>query len=294
VGKQHYGRELWERMGEFVDAADNLPVYDCGPWTIRKLFFLCQYVAQVTTAMVGSRFFSSANYIDLFASSGVCRVTAESGRQQLYPGSALLAAGCKKPFDNIFVVEKEADLLSALQQRIKRLETSSRVQAWNGDANVLIDKVAAAIPDRALNVAFIDPYSLDIHFKTISTLAKARPMDLLILFADAMDIARNVDEYYYSRHSDKLDLLLGERSNWRQGWEKLHNRDGGNLRQFFAEVYLSQLKLLGYSFSRTLPINSDHGPLYRLVFASKHERGLKFWDISANEDLEGNKGLFGI
>ena len=293
MAKEHSGRELWERMQEFVAQDDGLPCYDCGSWTLHKLFFLCQYLATTTQAIVGNPKFSSVNYVDMFAGNGVCRLRDEEGRRPRYAGSAMLAAGCRKPFDNVFVVEREAENVQALQERLRRLGAQSKIKVFQGDANAEVTAVASAIPDRSLTVAFVDPFSLDVHFASVAALASARPLDLIILFADAMDIARNVEEYYYPKRSDKLDLFLGSQSNWRAGWDRLTDRSGYSCRRFFGNCYLSQLTRLGYRHTRIRPIQSDLGqPLYSLVYASKHPLGLKFWDIASHEDLGGNRGLW--
>jgi three-Cys-motif partner protein len=222
----------------------------------------------------------------------VCEVEERGGTLRRYPGSALIAAHCTKPFSNLFLVDSDAEKMSALLKRIGKLAARTSIQKWVGDANPLVDDVANAIPSRSLTVAFIDPYSLDIRFDSVRRLAQQRPLDLLILFADAMDIVRNVELNYYPRKSDKLDLFLGT-PEWRKDWDALANRDGPSTRAMFARVYLKQLATLGYAHSRTRVIAGEAGPLYRLVYASKDPLGLRFWDIAESEDLEGNKSLFG-
>jgi three-Cys-motif partner protein len=292
--KRNYGRELWDKMVEFARLPDDGPVYECEYWTREKLYFLSNYLAQVTHAIVGNPNFSSVNYVDLFAGSGICSVRCEDNVRRRYPGSALLAAGCAKPFDRLLLIEKEQQKLDALHQRIQRPNSASRISSWLGDANEIIDKVVPAIPHRSLTVAFVDPYSLDVHYNTIAQLAASRPLDLLILFADDIDLIRNVQTYYYPRLDGKLDLFLGSNSNWRDAWDQLVVRDAPRVRQLFADLYLAQLAQLGYGHSDVLPIPRGHRPLYRLVYASKHPLGLKFWRIAASEDVGGNKDLFGI
>ena len=292
MARQHYGRELWDRMCDFVAQPDGLIEYECGTWTIQKLFFLCHYLGVTTQAMVGHPQFDSINYIDLFAGAGVC-VTNES-RTRRYPGSALIAAGCQKHFSNLYLVEQDKARLEALKSRIERLRSPTVIHTFNEDANDVASAVAGSLPGRSLNIAFIDPYSLDIRFDSIQVLASGRPLDLIILFADRMDVQRNVDEYYYPQKSDKLDLFLGPASNWRIDYDNLLNRDGGRIREMFASIYLRQLRTLGYMHTRTKSIEGDNGALYRLVYASKNSLGLKFWDVAESEGLGGERSLFGV
>jgi len=293
MAKRHAGRELWARMQRFAEVEDGLPVYECGPWTLEKLFFLCQYLATTTKVIVGNSKFSSVDYLDLFASNGVCSVTGDDGRARRYAGSALLAAGCEKPFNNLFLVEKDPSNAEALARRLNRLNTRSKVDIQVGDANAASVNLASRLPHGSLTVAFVDPFSLGIHFETLRLLASRRAMDFIILFADSMDISRNVEEYYASQRSDKLDLFLGKDSNWRGSWAKLADHTGSSCRKFFADTYIAQFSQLGYAYHRVKAIASDRGQLYSLVYLSKNDLGLKFWDIAANERLDGTKGLFG-
>lgn len=291
MARRNFGRELWERMCAVVADDDGLSVTPFKYWTAEKLFFVCQYLAQTTTAMWGNPRFRGLNYIDLFCGNGVCEVYCEE-RVRRYPGSALLAAGCQKPFSNLFLVDKDAACIEALRTRITRLGSGSHSRYWTGDANAVISDVCAQIPPKSLSVAFLDPWSLGVHFETIRELAADRAVDLIILFPDAMDIARNVDKDYYPRKSNKLDLVLGEEEDWRPAWDRLDNREAGKCREFFANLYQERLAKLGYRYTDSQEISAGHRPIYRLVYASKNELGLKFWRIAAREDLYGNKGLF--
>jgi len=287
--RTEYGRELWDRMVGHVRDHDPFDLdYECGEWTIEKLFILSNYLAQVTQAMKGNSKFSSLVYVDLFASSGVCRVKSTDRR---YPGSALLAAGCAKPFDRLLLVDKEQTKLEVLSKRIDAVGYRGECKLHVGDANAMASKIAAEIPARSLTVAFVDPFSLDIQYDAIAEIAKARPLDLIILFADDTDLLRNVEAYYYANASSKLDSMLGSQSDWRTAWDALEVRTAPQVRQLFADIYRKQLRSLGYDHSDTFAIPSQNRPMYRLVYASKHQRGLQFWRIACNYGLD-SKGLF--
>ncbi len=123
-------------------------------------------------------------------------------------------------------------------------------------------------------------------------LAAAGQVDLLVLFADSMDIVRNVDRY--ERQTDSvLDRLLGGKSTWRRDWRHLHNRTPENIRKFFADEYRTQLKMeLGYNVFGERVMYSRNGPLYRLIFASKNPRGLDFWNKATKLDRDGQPEMF--
>ncbi len=61
----------------------------------------------------------------------------------------------------------------------------------------------------------------------------------------------------------------------------------------FADIYKDQLrKHLGYAHFGEKTISSTDKALYRLIYASKHELGLKFWEESLKKEVSGQKHLF--
>jgi three-Cys-motif partner protein len=150
-----------------------------------------------------------------------------------------------------------------------------------------IGQVVKGIPDRALTLAFVDPENLNVNFETMTTLSGCGQVDLLILFADRMDLVRNVDHYEAVRPS-VLDRMMGPNSRWRELWAKLMNRTPENICKLFADEYQSQLRdVLGYR------VFGEHiGPLYRLIFASKNEKGLEFWNKVTRTARSGQRRLF--
>src|SRR5439155_7411572 len=157
------------------------------------------------------------------------------------PGSALIAANAPKSFRIILASELDADCARALESRLKQSAPPDTTEVFQGDCNRRVHDIVARIPARALTLAFIDPENLRIDFETVRTLASAGRVDLLVLFADRMDIVRNVD--LYERQTDSvLDRMLGPKSSWRRDWQQLHNRTPGNICKFFAEEYRTQLR----------------------------------------------------
>ncbi len=76
-------------------------------------------------------------------------------------------------------------------------------------------------------------------------------------------------------------------------WAALKNRSGTNVRELFPKIYERQIqKHLNYVGLRREVVNGPHGPLYSLLYASKHERGLEFWDKIAKKELGGQTRMF--
>jgi three-Cys-motif partner protein len=296
MARQRYGRELWDRLCEAVATDDGLPTSKFGGfWTAKKLFHLCHYIEQVARGMgKNTQFDQGLTYVDLFCGCGVCEPKIDpAGRRKRYPGSVLFAASTPNQFRRLLLCDSDSDALRCASERVRRLGYQGEVREFCGDVNQLADSIAAAIPPRSLCVTFIDPYSLGVDFGTIAKLASQRPMDLMVLITDGYDIVRNTETYYYPRENHTLDRFLGPDCDWRRAWDSMTNRDAASIRALFAELYQEQLRKIGYRYSQHWPVDGPHGPVFRLLFASKNELGLKYCDIALREDFDGTLGLFG-
>ncbi|MBY0261393.1 MAG: three-Cys-motif partner protein TcmP [Phycisphaerales bacterium] len=303
MATKRWGRVAWEHACSLVERDDGLDCVETGGmWTAQKLFFLCSYLVQVVRGMHGnSAFPGGITFIDCFAGAGACRTKDADGRVHRLPGSTLIAASIRyetgnpdrpiKHFDRIISVERDPEHLDALKSRMQRVGYSGRWEIVGGDFNICTDKIAALIPARSLNVAFVDPYSLDVHFSALESLARSRSLDLIILFSDRIDLQRNV-ELYYKSDNPKLDDFLGQRSNWRDAYDKLSNREGQKICELFAKIYQEQFRRIGYLASDHWSLDGRQGPMFRLLFASKSPLGMKFCDIARKEDFGGEVSLW--
>jgi len=282
-------RKQWPALCRLVEQDDGLPVRPCGPWTERKLVFWSRYIDITTTAMVGHpKWNAGLVYADLFAGPGISRIEPSGKR---IPGSPLIAAHAPKAFERIIVCEKDRVAAAACKARLEITPAGKRCHVIAHDCNAVVADIAALIPPRALTLAFIDPTGLHAQYETIAALSQCGRVDLLVLFADAYDIVRNADLYRQQEESN-LDLVLGADSNWRKRWDNLVNRTSNNIRTMFAEIYVEQLKKLHYRRFGQHCISGPKGALYRLIYTSKHERGLDFWDKVTAKDPSGQRHLF--
>jgi len=233
---------------------------------------------------------NGVSYVDLFAGPGVCEVRET---QKRLPGSAMIAANAAKMLRRIICCELVEENANALRQRLQASPSAAVSEVLAGDCNQLVTAIPPKIVEGSLVLAFVDPPNLNIAFETVATLAKGGRVDFLILLADSIDILRNVDLYETGR-SDRLDRMFPQSAKWRERWGALENRSPNNIRLLFASLYEIVLtEELGYKFFRQQCIASKNGPLYRLIFASQHERGAEFWDKVTVKDRDGQQGLFG-
>lgn len=284
------GQTDWDDLCAQYGADDGLPVREVGAWSEDKLWFWHRYVQITTSAMVDKRAWKGGvAYVDLFAGPGICLVK-ETGKR--LPGSPLIAAHAAKPLSRIIACELDPTLALACNQRLKRSPAADRAVVLAGDCNALIEDVAMHIPSSALTLAFIDPESLHVRFESVRRLSQAGAVDLLILFADAFDVVRNNRAYYLENPDSPLDRFLGTTSNWRVDWRHLGDHSGPKLRDMFLSVYQRQLRTLGYQYFGEERISGPSGPLYRLVYASKNDRGLDFWNKAKSKHRTGQGNLF--
>jgi three-Cys-motif partner protein len=284
--------DLWRELCEPLEIDDGLRNWEqAGHWTRDKLYFWKRYIDITTAAMHGHRAFPGGLvYVDLFAGAGVCTLR-DSGER--IPGSAIIAVSAQKPFARILVCEKDPELAEACRTRLARTLVAQRCHVFTGDCNCLIGQIVEKIPDDSLTLAFIDPKGLDAKFETIATLSRDRRVDFVVLFADAYDINRNAHYYYWDNSNSKLDQVLGPDSDWRAQIDNLANQSSVNLRKKFADIYKDQLRRhLGYSAFHEKVICDGGMPLYRLIYASRHSLGLKFWEEAVGQDSAGQRELF--
>lgn len=277
--------DRWPQLCKLVEIDDGLAVRESGQWTEDKLWFWNSYIDITTRAMVGNpKWQAGLTYVDLFGGAGVCRITTSGKR---VPGSPLIAANAPKAFRSILVCEMNPERAAACSTRLSLSPAAMSSRVFVGSCHEMIHEIVKHIPSRSLTLAFIDPDDLSFDFETLQVLAQGRQVDFLLLFADAMDLVRNV-ETYVKQDQSKLDAMLGSDSDWRSRWNALQNRSAPNVRSMFLEIYKSQIQnKLGYRGFRDRVIEGPKGPLYSIVYASKHERGLEFWDKITKKERTG-------
>jgi len=176
------------------------------------------------------------------------------------------------------------------------------VNFYTGNANDVVTRVVAHIrqvSSRSLNLAFLDPEGLELDWKTVAQLGTLR-CDLIIHYSQ-QGISRNIGQAYLSTSEIKTDRFFGS-SEWRKIYEPWHSRPNKKgLHRELLDFYKDRLRSLGYHDVKqsdeilTEPLIRSHirrAPLYRLIFASKHPLGEKFWQRITRRDLYGQEQLF--
>lgn len=269
---------------------DGLPVRASGDWAQDKLFYVKHYIDTFEKSMQNSKW-RSRIYIDLFAGPGKCK---DRKTNEYFLGSPLLALTTEYPFTTYFFGDMDNANIETLKIRseatsIKRDSICFLV----GDANDTVNEVTREIrkidkpyiPDLwpSLSLAFLDPNGVEeLKWNIIAELAQMKRMDLIIHYSQ-QGVERLVKNSVNSNNETALDRFYGD-NGWRDIYTKNKNSAGGYHRPLI-NYYKSKLKQLGYVevkddeeiWTEPLMRNQKNAPLYRLLFASKSELGVKFW-----------------
>lgn len=247
-------------------------------WSRRKHHYLERY-AQIFS--VGMKKWERRTYIDLFAGPGRC-YEEESG--DFYDGSPLIAL--QHDFTDHIYVELNSDSADALRTRCAAVAPGRRPAVIEGDCNDRIGQVIRAMPSQGVTLAFVDPTSWQIGFRTIEALTKGRRVDLMVSFFAGM--MKRVVHY----EQPKLDAFFGT-DEWRD--QRYMDSDGQPSLAGLLGCYREQLEKIGYHnalSAREIEVkNSKNATMYLMAFFSKHPLGYKFWDEVTTQDERGQLAI---
>jgi three-Cys-motif partner protein len=246
---------------------DGLYIPTVGQWSRDKHYFLMRYIDAFTTSMKEKKW-AGLHYVDLFAGAGIERLEES---KELDWGSPLIAAYARHPFDRLHLCEKSKREYSALKSRITAVKPDSQV--LRGDANQRVHDIVKEIPDGTLSLAFLDPYGLHVDFGTVKVLSQLRA-DLIIFFPDHLDALRNWGSNYLNEPNSNLDRYLGPACDWRS---PINNAPRDRHAEVFRELYVAQIKSLGYTHFEYQRIYAKGHPLYILILCSHSALAAKLW-----------------
>lgn len=244
---------------------DGLFIPTVGEWSHDKHYFLMRYIDAFTTSMKNKNW-AGLHYIDLFAGAGIEKLET-SGKLEW--GSATIAA--QAGFTQLHLCEMDKRNHEALKSRVYKIRPDAQILI--GDANEKITEIIGQIPNRTLSLAFLDPYGLHMEFETLKTLSAVRA-DLVIFFPDHLDTLRNWEKYYFKNPKSNLDRCFGTGTDWRA---KIDGAPRDRRAEILRELYVSQIRTLGYEYFESERITMGNHPLYVLIFCSRSELAAKLW-----------------
>jgi three-Cys-motif partner protein len=272
-----------------------------GDWTTRKLEVLAGYLRSYTTALRNTPF--RKLYIDAFAGTGYRDAgrgdeegspqsalfpdMAEPEPQSFLDGSARLALKTEPRFDQYIFIERSPERCVHLERLKSEFPALAHlVDIQQGDANVKIQELCARDWRSTRAVLFLDPYGMQVEWKTIQAIAQTRAIDLWLLFPLGIGVNRlltktgDIPESWRRR----LNLLLGT-EDWYDEFYKVEitptlfgddkERVVKATMETIARDFTDRLKevFAGVAEEPGVLRNSANNPLYLLCFAVGNERG---------------------
>jgi three-Cys-motif partner protein len=274
-----------------------------GDWTTAKLNVLAGYLKSYTMALKDKpspeRPFRKA-YIDAFAGTGYRKSKelpiqhggffpdlAATESQSLLEGSAKLALRTMPPFDKYIFIEKDETRCRQLEDLKKEFPSlASDIDIRQGDANVEIQTLADKDWRSRRAVFFLDPYGMQVEWKTIEAIANTKAIDLWLLFPLGIGVNRllkksgDIPEPWRER----LNILLGTDSWYEEFYTVKTSRTIFGTEQEY--VIKARMETIGRYFNERLGNifagvakkpgvlrNSTNNPLYLLCFAVGNPNG---------------------
>lgn len=195
-----------------------------GAWTEQKLQALAQYLSAYTTALKRQPFFLM--YIDAFAGTGY-RLDAdtedgtnlglfEDARQYL-AGSARIALETEPSFDRHVFIERRAAYITQIEALCREFPQKDTCVV-PGEANQEIHRLCSTTDWRKWRaVLFLDPYGMQVEWKTLETIARTRAVDLWLLVPMGIAINRMLPNSgdIPPEWQQRLDMFFGA-AEWRE------------------------------------------------------------------------------
>jgi three-Cys-motif partner protein len=276
-----------------------------GGWTDQKLDVLGNYLRSYTTALrdkpTSQNPFRKA-FIDAFAGTGyrTPRIQGRDhqGQEELFPdlaapdsqalrdGSARIALSIEPRFDKYIFVEQSAARCQQLEElKVEFTNLADSIDIRCGDANEEIQELADKDWSTHRAVLFLDPYGMQVEWKTILAIAKTGAIDLWLLFPLGMGVNRLLTRTGQMPESwrQRLNSLLGT-----EDWYEEFYRVESSPTLFGSEeerVVKASMTTIGKYFIERLESvfagvvrepgvlrNSSNNPLYLLCFAVGNPR----------------------
>lgn len=264
---------------DVTSVLDDGPVRCVGQWAFDKIYFLNQYFGIFGNGMK-YKWAGKLDYIEVCSGPGRC-VVRETGRE--IDGTALTVINNKSyvHYNSATFFDISQPVVDALNTRLKKCSADAHAQATIADykESQSIARAAKRRSAGGLSLIFIDPTDCGVPFETLRQFKRQLvDVDFIISIMTFADANRHLARAFLDPASDvraKYVSFLGGPAFFLdlQNQAQAKANDCQALRIAFREAYKTSLRELGYKHFAMEPV----GNLYELLFASCHERGLKFW-----------------
>jgi three-Cys-motif partner protein len=273
--------------------------YFGGNWTSEKLERLRKYLVEYSKIMAKQKFIYA--YIDAFAGTGyISKALNDENEIKLFQdlvddepisfinGSVKTALEVHPPFSKYIFIEKDIGRVSELKQTCDEYpEHKERIQIVNADANMYLQDLCDNRKwGKHRAVLFLDPYGMQVEWKTIESIARTKAIDMWLLFPLGMSINRMLTKSSEMPQSweAKLDRFFGTHE-WKDAFYKQkisHTLFGEESEMIKACNYDAIGMFFVERLRKVFPAvaenpltlcNSRNVPLFLFCFAAGNEKG---------------------
>jgi len=261
-----------------------------GDWTEQKLAILDKYLAAYSAIFrsnAQARYFETI-YVDAFAGTGVIEQSNGDDTARLLAGSASRAI--RHEFDRYVFIEKSAERVSKLQELKRASRANHKITVLHGDANTeLLKLVRSTDWKKHRAVVFLDPYGMQVDWKTIAAIGATNAIDLWFLFPLGQAVMRMLVKGSAppTEWSQSLDRVFGT-ADWKRqfyitiaqgelfGGETVNTYRHADWRA--VKKFLVERLQLAFDSVHPKPAvlrNSNNAPIFLFCFAAANPRGAK-------------------
>jgi three-Cys-motif partner protein len=272
-----------------------------GNWTATKLEVLRKYLSAYAKILRKTPF--KFAYIDAFAGTGYIKdkskkqnkeslfIEYDEDAQKYIKGSVKIALESEPKFDKYIFIELDKKKTEELENVIEKehSDLKEKIKIETDDANKVIQKLCLSNWKGHRAVLFLDPFGMEVEWKTIEAIANTKAIDLWILFPLGVSVNRLLmkNRNAISKSwSDDLDKIFGTHDWFDEFYqEKIETTLFGidetviKTANFdkIASYYIKRLKEIfaGVVEEPMYLYNSTNNPIFLLCFASGNKKGSK-------------------
>ncbi len=247
-----------------------------GWWMPIKQIVIKSYISEYLT-ILGKYKFIETFYIGLLSSYGMNRITKNQGRDEfLFPGTsinaALISKRKKRGFKGFFMNDWSLERRKVLQKRFEAISNSNsepinfKIDTTQKviDSNYWVIDVIRRIKENykiSNYLMVIDNEGMDIDFSTIQSIIKIHEYgDMIITFQD--NVVRCL-----KRSPAKVRRFFGIEI------------DPLTKKKDLCDIYMNQLKKIGFGRIERLKIYNDKNFYYSLLFCCREDKEAKWLDM---------------
>ena len=296
--------EWWDNNRLRAAGAPVTEAMDVGEWATEKLTCLCKYLSAYTT-ILRTKHYRGYFYVDAFAGPGSLRVRrpqsdpaqlsllelvshAKEDAEAYIAGSPRAALSIKHPFTDYVFIEKDKERvreLSSLQEQYGK--SGPRIHIKNDNCNDylhgLLERNRRSWHEWR-GVVFLDPFGMQVPWKTLVSLAETKAIEVLVNFPVGMAIQRLLPRNgkFTDNARRKLDWYFGTTEWHSLMYEKYMGLFGEDVEKSsgaadkLVKWYRSRLKDIFGHVSVAREVQTQAGrPLYYLIFAGPNRAGVR-------------------